>query len=95
MKAGVPGAVGAYDLPDLAALVAPRPLLIVNATDQLGQSASAEMLEEETLIIKAAFASASASDALEIREWPYYRNYQRELHEIDEVFADWLTSSTR
>jgi dienelactone hydrolase len=41
----VPGALRVYDLPDLAALLAPRPLTIRGAVDPVGEAVSQEALE--------------------------------------------------
>jgi hypothetical protein len=41
----VPGALRVYDLPDLAALLSPRPLTIRGAVDPVGEAVSQEALE--------------------------------------------------
>ncbi|NPV06891.1 MAG: xylan esterase [Anaerolineae bacterium] len=60
----VPGALTAYDLPDLMASLAPRPLTLVNAMDQNGVRLSREALAEELQAARRAYAEARAADAL-------------------------------
>ena len=43
----VANALSAYDLPDLAAALAPRPLLMAGIQDQLGAAAGREQIERE------------------------------------------------
>jgi dienelactone hydrolase/pimeloyl-ACP methyl ester carboxylesterase len=50
----VPGALGAYDLPDLAAALAPRPLSIRNPVDPLGRP----VLRTERTELEAAYSGA-------------------------------------
>lgn len=77
----VAGALTAYDLPDLAASLAPRPLLLVNATDQHGNRAAAKVLEEDLPVVRAAYESDPG--ALQIRTWEPYEP-------MDAVFAPFL-----
>jgi len=79
----VTSALTAYDLPDLAACLAPRRLLVLNATDQLLVRATTELIESEFAVVRAAFSKAEAQSNLVVRNWePYQR--------LDEVFAWWL-----
>jgi hypothetical protein len=42
----VPGVLKVYDLPDLAAALAPRPVRLVDATDPLGKPVTLEQAQE-------------------------------------------------
>lgn len=52
----VPGALRVYDLPDLAASLAPRPLTIRNPTDATGQPARPSWVTETYAPVRAAYA---------------------------------------
>jgi cephalosporin-C deacetylase-like acetyl esterase len=56
----VPGALAIYDLPDLAALLAPRPLTLRAAVDPVGEAVPREVLEKSCAGIKAAYAKRKA-----------------------------------
>ena len=56
----VPGALKLYDLPDLAAAVAPRPLTIRNPVDAAGKYLSKEAAEEAYKGVRAAYKKANA-----------------------------------
>jgi hypothetical protein len=62
--AAVPAALTAYDLPDLAACLAPKKLLLADPRDGLGTSADAETLGEDTQIVQRAYASKSAAGSV-------------------------------
>jgi dienelactone hydrolase len=62
----VPGALAVYDLPDLAASIAPRPLTIRNPVDAMGQPLSKEAAEEAYKAVRAAYKDAGAADKLTI-----------------------------
>jgi dienelactone hydrolase len=63
----VPGALAVYDLPDLAATLAPRKLVILNPVDPTGRPVSQEELERIYAPVKAAYARAGAEKELELR----------------------------
>ncbi len=64
----VPNAMTAYDLPDLAGGLAPRPLVLLNLRDQLGRLASEDDLARDLAVVRAAYAHAGAAEQLrEIR----------------------------
>ncbi len=64
----VPGALKLYDLPDLAAMLAPRPVWVVNAADPLGNRiATAEARKEYARLLEA-FRALGAPNALQITE---------------------------
>jgi hypothetical protein len=82
IHATVAGALTAYDLPDLAACVAPRKLLIVDVTDQSRNKAEADLIEKELAITRSAYSAAGAEEKLAIRG--------REPEQtLDEVFSSW------
>jgi dienelactone hydrolase len=58
----VPGALKAYDLPDLAASLAPRPLTIRNPVDATGKPLSKEVAEEAYKGVREAYKKAKAED---------------------------------
>ncbi|HUN04820.1 MAG TPA: xylan esterase, partial [Niabella sp.] len=62
----VPNALTAYDLPDLAAGLAPRKLLIVHAADGAGNEPAPEEGEEDFAIIKTAYRHKNAGEQLRI-----------------------------
>jgi len=81
--ASVPGALKAYDLPDLAACLAPRKLLMLNIVDQMGNRATSELINQDLAIVRKSYSLAKAEDNLEIRSW-------KEWQSIDEAFSSWL-----
>lgn len=79
----VPGALTAYDLPDLAACLAPRKLFMINTTDQNGNRAGAQQLESELSVINSAYSIKSVLANLMIGNWEPYET-------IDKVFSSWI-----
>lgn len=63
----VPGALKAYDLPDLAASLAPRKLLMAGVTDGNGYSTDVESINKDLAIIKTAYQYRNAGNQLKIR----------------------------
>ena len=66
----VPRALEAYDLPDLAAALAPRPLTIKNPVDAAGNPIPQAAVEEAYAAARAAYRAASAADQLVLRAAP-------------------------
>lgn len=62
----VSAALQAYDLPDLAASLAPRKLLMAGITDGSGQYNNKENFEKDIVIIKTVFETNKAEDQLNI-----------------------------
>jgi hypothetical protein len=62
----VAGALKAYDLPDLAASLAPRKLLMAGVTDGNGKSTDVESINKDLEIIKIAYHSRNADRQLNI-----------------------------
>jgi dienelactone hydrolase len=58
----VPGALAVYDLPDLAAALAPRPLTIRNPVDAAGKPLTKEAAEAAYQRVREAYKSAGAAD---------------------------------
>ncbi|MGE5419752.1 MAG: alpha/beta hydrolase, partial [Chloroflexota bacterium] len=64
----VPGALGKYDLPDLASALAPRKLVIEDAVDCLGTKTYSESIEKDLDIIRTAYSDLNAASSLRISE---------------------------
>ncbi len=62
----VAASLTAYDLPDLAACIAPRELTLVNVLNHNGEPADSEMLGRDTAVIHAAYKKASKEDKLRV-----------------------------
>jgi hypothetical protein len=63
----VPGALQQYDLPDLAALIAPRKLLYLNPVDHEGEMLSGDPATDNLNFSHRIFRDKNASDHFEIR----------------------------
>ena len=62
----VPGSLKAYDLPDLAVLLAPRKLLLINVTDGKGEMTDDNIIMEDLSVIKSAYSIKKSMDKLRI-----------------------------
>jgi hypothetical protein len=62
----VPGALKAYDLPDLAASLAPRKLVMVDVTDGLGKVTDSGSINQELNLVRKAYRSRNAEGQLSI-----------------------------
>ena len=60
----VPGALHSYDLPDLAASLAPRGLFIAGTTDGNGEKSQPESIEKDLSVIRHAYEKRNASPQL-------------------------------
>jgi len=83
IHSAVPGAIGVYDLPDLAASLAPRKLMMAGVTDGNGKTTDTESINQDLAIIKTAYQNRNAGGqlnivALESTEKPY------------DLFMDWI-----
>lgn len=65
-KSSVAGSVGKYDLPDLAASLAPRDLFIAGVTDATGRRGNSPEVQEDLNVIRAGFEWKSAEQNLKI-----------------------------
>lgn len=79
----VPGSLKAYDLPDLAACLAPRKLLMVGVTDGNGKGTDIENINNDLTIIQTAYKYKNSSNKLNIvfgetRDKPY------------ELYSEWI-----
>jgi cephalosporin-C deacetylase-like acetyl esterase len=63
----VPGALAVYDLPDLAAAVAPRPLTVVGPADATGKPAGKVAVEAAYEPVRAAYGRAKAADQFRVK----------------------------
>ena len=66
----VPGALEAYDLPDLAATIAPRPLTIRDPVDAAGKPVTQAELEAVYARVRAAYKAAGAEKSLILQAAP-------------------------
>jgi dienelactone hydrolase len=66
----VPGVLEDYDLPDLAAALAPRPLTIRAPLDPAGKPVSQATLDKAYASCRAAYANVNAEDKLSLRAEP-------------------------
>jgi murein DD-endopeptidase MepM/ murein hydrolase activator NlpD len=66
----VPGAIGSYDLPDLASLVAPRRLELVAPVDAVGRPVAQEWAESIYAPARAAYAQAGRAGEFSLRTGP-------------------------
>lgn len=62
LASAVPGALAVYDLPDLAAALAPRPLTIRKPVDAAGKPLTKEAAEDAYKAVRAAYKAANAAD---------------------------------
>lgn len=62
----VPSALKAYDLPDLAACLAPRKLLMIGVTDGNGKNTGIENINKELAFIRAVYQDKKAVEQLNI-----------------------------
>ena len=62
----VPGSLTAYDLPDLAASLAPRKLLMIDITDNLGKTIDSDSITKDFAIIRSAYHFRNADKQLNI-----------------------------
>jgi hypothetical protein len=62
----IPGVLKAYDLPDLVAAVAPRPVWLVDAVDSLGRVLPAEQTKGQYARSFEAFRALGADAAIQV-----------------------------
>ncbi|MFC1558366.1 alpha/beta hydrolase family protein [candidate division KSB1 bacterium] len=80
---GVAGALTAYDLPDLAACIAPRKLLFVGAKDNMKETAQASLFNREYGFTRSVYSKMNASDNMKVLETMYDEDR-------DELIEWWL-----
>ncbi|MBA7580671.1 hypothetical protein ES708_22565 [subsurface metagenome] len=79
----VAGALEAYDLPDLAASLAPRKLMMAGITNGLGNTTDPESIIEDLAIIKDAYQYRNAGEQLNII-------YRESIEKPYDHFLDWI-----
>ena len=79
----VTGALIAYDLPDLAAVLAPNELMLINVRNHMGDLASEEMIDIDFKVVKSSFAKSNSGNELQIKKW-------NDQQSIENIFTDWL-----
>ena len=79
----VPGALKAFDLPDIEAALAPRPLLIAGTTDGNGKTTDEDDIKADLDVVRSAYKSKNAERQLIILSLPDYNNH-------DAVFNEWV-----
>ena len=62
----VPGVLAVYDLPELAALLAPRPLTIRSPVDPVGAAVARTVMEEAYALVKTAYGKQKAEKHLRL-----------------------------
>ena len=80
----VPGALEAYDLPDLAATLAPRKLLIAGATEGVDNNTTTDSanIDDDLSVIKIAYQKRNAGEQLEIIEEP--------SEKFNDLYEEWI-----
>ena len=81
IQGAVPGMLKSYDLPDLAASLAPRGLLLVNTVDGAGTTDDDQAIDHAHSIIRNSYNHLKAAGSLIIRSGP----------DMDEYFTQWIT----
>jgi len=82
----VPGALTAYDLPDIAASLAPKKLLVAGITDANGQPIKKEEQKSDWEIVRDAYRSKKSEGAFKILP-------DSAIKDADALFKEWLQSS--
>jgi hypothetical protein len=83
IQSTVPASIGVYDLPDLAASLAPQKLVIVDVTDGTGNDNNSEDINKDLSVIKAGYNFKNADNKLQITPALSEEN-------LDKVFKSWL-----
>jgi cephalosporin-C deacetylase-like acetyl esterase len=79
----VPGVLGNYDLPELAASLAPRTLWLVNAADPLGHVLLPSQVREMYTTAREAFRAGGSPEGFQVRE----RNLGEDVRQF---YGEWL-----
>ena len=75
---GVAGALTEYDLPDLAACIAPRKLLMVDPVDCMKNTASKQLIDQEFGFLRKVYSEKNAAKNFKVWDWTADEN-------IDEI----------
>ncbi len=79
----VPGALKVYDLPDLAASLAPRKLMMVGTTDGNGKKTDQDRIEKDLAILRTAYQSKESANQLKIV-------FQESTLRPYDLFREWI-----
>ncbi len=79
----VPGALTAYDLPDLRAALAPRKLLMVGITDGTGKPNATKDISEDIALVKKAYQLKNAEDQLDVKSIT-------PNEKLEELYSEWI-----
>ena len=79
----VPGALKAYDLPDIEASFAPGKILLAGVTDGYGKMSDTASINKDLDIVRNGYKKKNAEEYLLIRPLPQDKNY-------DALFLDWI-----
>lgn len=80
----VPAALTAYDLPDLAASLAPRKLLMTDVTDGKGSRQTQDVLQNDWSFVTSTYQQAGASHALHLMV------SDADNKTLNDFFTDWM-----
>jgi hypothetical protein len=79
----VPGALREFDLPDIAASLAPRSLLMAGVTDGDGKSDNAEAIDKDLAVIRNVYKMQNATNMLNIIPL-------QSGNSLNAIFSDWI-----
>ena len=83
ISAAVPGALKSYDLPDLAAALAPRKLLMVNVTNGMGEVKPSQDIQEDISFIEKIYRERKAEGQLNVAT-------ETSREKLYELFSEWI-----
>ncbi|MEO9022948.1 MAG: alpha/beta hydrolase family protein [Ginsengibacter sp.] len=83
VHSAVPGALIAYDLPDLAASLAPRKLLMIGATDGTGKAITTESMNKNFSVIEDAYHNHKAGNKLNIVP-------EKSIGDLKDIYKTWI-----
>ncbi len=84
IEGAVPSSLTVYDLPDLAASLAPRKLLMAHITDATGRTEPQETVEKELAFVKSTYQKSGVNQAFQLLT----QNADNKV--LTDFFADWL-----
>jgi len=83
IEAAVPGAITAYDLPDLAACLAPRTLWMINVQDHRKRLATQKQIDDTYRFTRETYASKKAHNNFVIKSWDFGQDFS-------DIMKGWL-----
>ena len=84
IQSTVPGAITGYDLPDLAACIAPRPLWMVDIQDHRMKPASQNEIDRTYRFTRNVYQSENAQANFVMKSWDQFQNFS-------EIMSGWLS----